>query len=197
MYDLLEQEIVPLYYNRSTDGLPRGWINYMKNSIKSCCPAFNTHRMVEDYARTSYVPSANRCARLLGDNLKSAADLSQWRRKLVKEWAQVKVDQIEADGKDAMRVGAEFEVQARINLGSLSPEDVEVQLFHGIIDNAGEIPQPSIIAMSTNGSASGTTWMFTGKIRCQSSGHYGYTVRVLPKHANLGNPFEPGLICWG
>jgi starch phosphorylase len=96
-----------------------------------------------------------------------------------------------------MRVGAEFEVQARINLGTLTPDDVQVQLFHGIIDNAGEIPQPSTIAMSTNGSATGATWMFKGKIRCQSSGHYGYTVRVLPKHANLGNPFEPGLICWG
>ncbi|MBI2807469.1 MAG: alpha-glucan family phosphorylase [Planctomycetes bacterium] len=197
IYDLLEQEIVPMYYNRASDGLPRGWINYMKHSIKSCCPVFNTNRMVEEYTRVSYVPSADRHAGLVAENLKSAADLSLWRRKLAKEWAQVKVDRIDADGKDAMRVGAEFEIQARVSLGNLAPDDVEVQLFHGIIDNAGEIPQPSTISMSTNGSASGSTWLFKGKIRCQSSGHYGYTVRVLPRHANLGNPFEPGLICWG
>jgi glycogen phosphorylase len=197
IYDLIEQEIVPLYYNRTADGLPRGWINYMKNAIKTVCPVFNTHRQVEEYTRRCYAPSAERYAELIGDNLKPAAELSQWRRKLMREWTQVRVDNIEADGKDAMRVGAEFEVKARISLGSLSPDDVEVQLFHGIIDNAGEIPQPATAAMATNGDKSGATWLFKGKIRCQNSGHYGYTVRVLPRHATLGNPFEPGLVCWG
>jgi starch phosphorylase len=96
-----------------------------------------------------------------------------------------------------MKVGSEFEVSARINLGGLSPDDVEVQLFHGIIDNAGEIPKPSTAAMSINGSNSGPTWNFKGTIRCESSGHYGYAVRVLPRHAMLGNQYEPGLVCWG
>ena len=197
MYDLLEQEIVPMYYNRSSDGLPRGWINYMKQSIKTVCPVFNTNRQVEEYTKICYVPSAIRYAELTSDNLKSAASLSNWRRKLLRDWSQVRVDHVEADGKDAMHVGAEFEVAARINLGTLSPDDVEVQLFHGIIDNAGEIPLPATLAMSTNGAASGAHWVYKGKIRCHSSGHYGFTVRVLPRHANLGNPFEPGVICWG
>ncbi len=197
IYDILEQEIVPMFYNRTADGLPRGWINYMKNTIKTVCPMFNTHRMVEEYTRVSYVPSALRFSHLAGVNLKSASDLSVWRRKLVREWPQVRVENIDANGKDAMHVGAEFDIAARINLGGLSPDDVEVQLFHGIIDNAGEIPEPATIAMIANGDHSGATWNFKGKIRCQSSGHYGYTVRVLPRHANLGNAFEPGLVCWG
>jgi starch phosphorylase len=197
IYDLLEQEIVPLYYTRTADGLPRGWINYMKNTIKTICPVFNTHRMVEQYTRTCYMPSAERYAHLAGDNLKSAADLSLWRRRLTRDWNLIRVETVEADGKDAMHVGAEMQVQARINLGSLTPDDVEVQLFHGIIDNADTIPEPSTVAMATNGEHAGATWLFKGKIRCQASGHYGYAVRVLPRHANLGNPFEPGLVCWG
>jgi len=197
LYDLIEQEIVPLYYNRSSDGLPRGWINYMKHSIKTCCPVFNTHRMVEDYTRKCYVPSASRYLQLTGDDLKSAADLSQWRRKLFREWGHIKIENVEADEKEAMRVGAEFEVKARISLGSLTPEDVEVQLFHGIIDNADNIPEPNTAQMATNGEHAGASYLFKGKIRCKSSGHYGFAVRVLPKHAHLGNPFEPGLVCWG
>jgi glycogen phosphorylase len=197
IYDLLEQEIVPMYYNRSSDGLPRGWINYMKHSIMNCCPVFNTHRMVEQYTRISYIPSADRFAQLTAENMKPAASLSQWRRKLVREWGQVRVETVDADGKDAMRVGTELEVQARVNLGNLTPDDVAVQLFHGIIDNADNIPEPSTAMMATNGEHSGATWLFKGKIRCQSSGHYGYAVRVLPRHANLGNAFEPGLVCWG
>jgi starch phosphorylase len=197
IYDLLEQEIVPMYYNRASDGLPRGWINFMKNAIKTVCPVFNTNRMVEEYMKTCYAPSAERYATLTRDNLKWAADLSQWRRRLASSWVNVQIENIAADSRDAMRVGAEFEVKAQINLGSLSPDDVEVQLFHGIIDNAGEIPHPSTAMMSANGSTSGPGWVFKGTIRCESSGHYGYTVRVLPRHANLGNPLEPGLVVWG
>ena len=65
LYDLIEQEIVPLYYNRTADGLPRGWINYMKNSIMKCCPVFNTNRMVEEYMRRCYAPSAERYSQLV------------------------------------------------------------------------------------------------------------------------------------
>jgi len=197
IYDLLEQEIVPLYYNRTSDGLPRGWITYMKNSLKTVCPVFNTNRMVEEYTKTCYAPSAERYAKLASDNLQSASDLSQWRRRLTREWPSVSVQSIVADSQDAMRVGAEFDVKAQINLGTLTADDVEVQLFHGIIDNAGEIPVPSTVMMSTNGSVSGSVWQYKGTIRCDSSGHYGYTVRVLPRHPNLGNPLESGLVCWG
>ena len=145
--------------------------------------------------RISYIPSADRFAQMTV--IKPAASLSQWRRKLMREWSQIRVEAVDADGKDAMRVGAELEVQARVNLGNLTPDDVAVQLFHGIIDNADNIPEPSTAMMATNGEHSGATWLFKGKIRCQSSGHYGYSVRVLPRHANLGNAFEPGLVCWG
>src|SRR5207253_9777008 len=57
IYDLLEQEIVPLYYNRSTDGLPRGWLKVMKRSIATISPFFNTNRMVQDYVEKAYCPS--------------------------------------------------------------------------------------------------------------------------------------------
>jgi starch phosphorylase len=197
IYDLLEQEIVPMYYTRTSDGLPRGWVNYMKAAMKTVCPVFNTNRMVEEYTRRSYAPSAERYDLLTRDNLKSAADLSMWRRKLTREWGTVRVENVLADGKDAMHVGSQFEVQARVNLGALAPSDVEVQLFHGIIDNAGEVPVPDTVAMSSNGERNGNTWLFKGNIRCQNSGHYGYAVRVLPRHPNLGNQFEPGLVCWG
>jgi starch phosphorylase len=72
-----------------------------------------------------------------------------------------------------------------------------VQLFHGIVDNMGEIPQPAATVMAHNGQRHGNSWLFRGTIPCRSSGHYGYTVRVLPRHPDLGSPFEPGLVVWG
>jgi starch phosphorylase len=75
---------------------------------------------------------------------------------------------------------------------------VQVQLFHGLVDNMGEIPRPNIVLMSTNGKApDGAVWLFQGTIPCGSSGQHGYIVRVLPRHPDLANAFEPGLVCWG
>ena len=81
--------------------------------------------------------------------------------------------------------------------GNLSPDGVQVQLFHGALDNQGEIPNPSAAAMSHNGAHEGSAWVFTGTIPCRSSGQHGFAVRVLPHNADLANPFEPGLVVWG
>jgi starch phosphorylase len=97
-----------------------------------------------------------------------------------------------------MHVGSELKVKARVQLGGFSPEDVEVQLFHGLVDSFGEIPHPRTVTMSHNGPpAAGSAWQFSGTIPCRSSGQYGYAVRVLPRNKDLSNPFEPGLVCWG
>ena len=153
--------------------------------------------MVQEYMEKCYVPSANRFEKLTGDNLKRAVDLAKWRRHVAQDWSQIRVEQVEAKGADPMHVGANLEVQARVNLGNLSPDDIEVQLFHGIVDNLGEIPKPNTISMNHNGTPMGTVWLFQGTIPCRSSGQHGFAVRVLPRNADLANPFEPGLVCWG
>src|SRR5262249_810396 len=132
IYDLLEQEIVPLFYTRSSDGLPRGWLKVMKQSMGTVCPVFNTNRMVQEYIEKSYWPSAQRHDAPTAENLKKASELSQWRRRLSQGWPQVRVEAVESKApSDLVHVGSTLEVKARVNLGSLSPNDVEVQLFHG------------------------------------------------------------------
>jgi starch phosphorylase len=196
-FDLLEQEIVPLFYNRGSDGLPRGWLRMMKRSINTNCPVFNTNRMVQEYIEKCYWPSAQRHAILTSENLKRAHDLAVWKRRLQQAWSQVRVEQVESRGADPLHVGGEMQVKARVHLGSLAPEDVEVQMVHGVVDSFGEIPRPSTALMSHNGAHDGSTWVFSGSIPCRTSGHHGFTVRVLPKNPALVNPFEPGLVVWG
>lgn len=197
IYDLLEQEIVPLYYTRSSDGLPRGWLKVMKRSMSTNSPVFNTNRMVQEYMEKCYCPAAERFTMLAKDNLSQALDLSHWRRRLLQGWSQIRVEAVEASGADPMHVGAEMQVKARVQLGGFSPEDVEVQLFHGVVDSLGEIPNPLTVAMSHNGAHDGSTWLFHGTIPCRSSGQHGFAVRVLPKHPALASPFETGMVCWG
>jgi starch phosphorylase len=202
IYDLLEQEIVPLFYTRGSDGLPRGWLKVMKRSISTIAPVFNTGRMVQEYMEKCYGPSEERFESLVRDNMKRAANLARWRANVSRGWPQVRVEAVEANGADPMHVGTQLEVKARVQLGNLSPDDVQVQLFHGVVDNLGEIPQPETAPMSHNGApmsrdGSGTVWQYNGAIPFRASGQHGFAVRVLPKHSDLSNPFEPGLVCWG
>jgi starch phosphorylase len=197
IYDLLEQEIVPLYYTRGSDGLPRGWLRMMKRCMATICPVFNTNRMVQEYMDKFYGPCGQRFDLMIADNLARARALARWRAAMVTGWQKVKVDGVEAQGADPMRVGGELAVKARIQLGSFSPDDVEVQLFHGVVDSLGEIPHPRSVKMSHNGHADGGVWSFQGTIPCRTSGQHGYAVRVLPRHADLASLVDPALICWG
>ncbi|HEY3789969.1 MAG TPA: hypothetical protein VGL71_14010, partial [Urbifossiella sp.] len=81
------------------------------------------------------------------------------------------------------------------------PDDLEVQLCHGVLDSMGEITEPRALALHPEGNVhlngSPRSVMFAGKVPCYASGQFGFSVRVLPKHANLPHPFEPGLVTWG
>jgi starch phosphorylase len=197
IYDLLEQEIVPLFYTRSSDGIPRGWVNAMKRSMSTVCAMFNTNRMVQEYVEKCYWPSAQRFDRLAAGQLKGARELARWRQRMLQGWPQVRVEDVRGNGADPLRVGGQLDVEAKVNLGAFTPDDVEVQLFHGPVDSLGDIPEPRTVAMSHNCAHQGSTWVFRGSIPCKGSGQHGYAVRVLPRHPNLANLFEPGLVQWG
>jgi starch phosphorylase len=94
------------------------------------------------------------------------------------------------------RVGKSFPVSVRVQLGGLQASEVEVQLCYGHLDAAGEVPEPKVLALSPDGATGGST-LFRGNVPCDSSGQFGFSVRVLPKHPNLPNLFEPGLVTWG
>ena len=195
LYDLIEQDLLPLFYSRGTDGLPRGWIRRMKRSIKTLVPVFNTNRMVEEYAERCYVPSHRRFAKLSADQLKAAKELAAWRRRVAADWGRVRVESVDAPTGDHLQVGGEFPVKVRVQLGSLSADDVEVQLCYGVLDAMGEIADPRALALQPAG-GSGSV-LFSGQVPCRASGQFGFSVRVLPKHANLPHAFEPGLVTWG
>jgi len=197
IYDLLEQEIIPLYYNRSSDGIPRGWLKMVKRSLRTLAPVFNTNRMLQEYMQICYWPSQQRFASLSGENTKAAKSLSAWRRTLEKHWSNVRVDGVEQRSADGIAVGRELEVLARVHLGSLKPDDVEVQLFHGPVDSLGEIAQPHTVTMAHNQALDNGAYVYYGAIPCRSSGQHGFAVRILPKHVALANPFTTGLVCWG
>ena len=152
----------------------------MKRSIATNVSVFNTNRMVREYTQVSYLPSHHREARLTADGYAGAKALAAWRRRLADQWAQVKIEEVSAPPADAIYAGDRLSVSARVNLGGLTPADVEVQVYHGAIDSFGEISAPTVTPLPP---VSGKPGMFGTAVDCLASGQYGFSVRVLPKTA--------------
>ncbi len=196
LYDLLEKELVPLYYNRGADGLPRGWISKMKTSMREICPVFNTNRMVKQYTEEYYLPAHTRQSSLVSDQLQGAKSLAAWRTKVHEHWSNLKIVEVKAGGKEGMKVGESLDVRAIVELGVLTPEDVSVELYHGALNSNGEIVKPRIITMNALAKPKGTIHEFVGTIKSDSSGRLGFTVRILPHHRDIDNPRKQGLVLW-
>lgn len=196
LYDILEKEIVPLYYRRRDDGVPHEWMRYVKNSIQTLCPFFNTNRMLEDYIRLAYLPSHQRHETLYADNQKLARELAAWRARVEKGWPQVNVVSQEAPASGEMLVGRQLDVRAQIKLGELQPADVEVQLVHGRVDALGQFAQFEPVVMHNGDRGQDSAYTYQGSFTCNQSGQYGYAIRVLPRHDHFASPFSTGLIAW-
>ncbi len=199
IYDLLEKEIVPLFYERGRDGLPRGWIARMKAAMRDHAAVFNTNRMVHEYFEVCYLPSAERSRRLTTDNQERAKALAAWKTRLRQGWGQIRIERVWADPPEGreLKVGDQLQVQAEIALGALNPTDVTVELFYGPLDAEGLIVRAQTIPMLIAQSKGKGMFIFAGGITCTTSGRHGYALRILPNHEDLGNPFEMGLILWG
>ncbi|MCX7983820.1 MAG: alpha-glucan family phosphorylase [Bacteroidetes bacterium] len=197
LYDLLEKEIIPLFYTRSTDDLPRGWIAKMKSSMRAIGPVFNTSRMVRDYTEQLYLPAAHRAHELASNNFERVRKLATWKQKLANEWNNIKIEQMIIDSDANLKVGDFCPVRVFINLGNVSPTDVQVQIYYGPMDAAGTISNPHTVTITNTKKVNDSLYEFSGKITLVKSGRIGYTVRILPNHQDLINPFHDGLIKWG
>jgi starch phosphorylase len=196
LYELLEREVVPLFYERGADGLPRGWISLMKSAMGELCPVFNTNRMVHEYTLSAYRPARERRERLEQDDNRRARDLAHWRERVTQAWKDVQITRVETPLSRDMGVGSEIEVRAWLRLGSLTPSDVVVQIYMGKVDENREIVDAVVTPMSPEGDPGPDGVPFKVRIPCQTSGTHGLTVRVLPHHEDLGHPHGTGLIVW-
>jgi len=199
LYNVLEQDVIPTFYDRGRDGLPRNWINKIKASMKKLAPYFNTRRMVQEYADQYYMPTYKLAKQVTGDSLSKGVEFAQWRSALEHQWRGVSVENVEITQTE-VKVNDEIEVQAVVNLGNLTPDDVRVQLYYGRLNSHGEIGDMGGEAIDMtpvkNDKGENGSFTFKAKIKYETSGDRGLSVRVLPHHELMPSPFQPGLITW-
>lgn len=195
LYHILENEITPRFYHRTDGGLPLSWLEMVRASMKALAPQFSTLRMVREYTSRYYVRSSAAFERLTAGNLERAKSALIWRDKVRSAWKDVRVVEVTDNAQTSNRVGVEVELRATVALGSLSPEDVRVQVLVGQVGPNRELFNIELADFDVTSYSEGLA-RYQCLIPCRSPGHRGYVVRVVPHHEDVRVPTELSLVSW-
>jgi starch phosphorylase len=180
---ILEREIVPAFFDRR-DGVPREWLRRVRASLAGLGPVLTASRMLRDYVDDYYAPAAHRRRALEADEFRLARDLVTWRARVTKEWPSVLVTKVTHE--EHLLVGEEQRITAEVALGGLSPDEIEVQLWHGPVDTDDVLHDPACLAMQPEGPLPGGTGaLFVAQLPISERGMYGFAVRAIPSHPAL------------
>jgi glycogen phosphorylase len=195
LYELLGKSVAPLFYDRDADGIPLGWVDRIRHTLRSLGPKVQAERMVREYTSALYVPAAASSRALAGaEGFGPARELAAWKERVRRAWPQVRVEHVESEGAGQL-LGSVLVVRVSVALGELSPDDVTVEVAYGRPDEEGEIAAPAYATLSAEGASEATGLeRYCGEVPLDRPGPFGYTVRVLPRHPLLDSRAEMGLV---
>lgn len=205
--DAIEEEVVPLYYARNSNGFAPQWVKRCKRAMATVIPSFNMRRTVSDYRDGLYVPAGAHGARLLDNRGAGAVELAAWKRRVREHWNGVRIESVSDAVRDTDAAGL-LRLSALLQLGQLSPQDVRVEFKARRLLPESQF-EPSVLTSFGHGVPEGQ-WRaeFTpggtpagnGGVNFQVAaaapgmGQYQLQVRVYPWHPLLTHPLEMGLM---
>jgi len=195
LYDLLEREVVPLYYQRDESGVPTEWMRRSARAIATVTPRFNAQRMVKDYVRQYYAPASERGRAFASDDGGLAADLAAWRKRIAEHWSTVHFQGHPLE-KGARRIGDELEVEAVFNPRGLRSEDIVIELVYGLERDGLQRGLHRVRMEKVETYADGGE-RYLARFAPAISGRLVYGVRAYPTHPGLAHPSDAVAIRWG
>ncbi|ACL76557.1 alpha-glucan family phosphorylase [Ruminiclostridium cellulolyticum] len=198
IYDTLEQNIIPLFYNVNEKGVPTEWVRIMKNSISSLAWNYSTDRMVKEYTGRMYVPAITGSSRICADNYSLARSMSGFRDHLNLNWPNVQLfaEKSSGDLKNYKTDSCqEIYLSSTVCLGNIDPANVIAEVYYGTLSN-GKIENAQVAEMHCDEKTGEGTYRYSINLKIDDGGEYGYTFRITPKHEYLINRFDTGLIKW-
>ena len=195
LMDILEHEVVPLYYERNGHGYSEGWVNKSKASMKSILPQFNAQRMVMDYVTEFYGPASRQGMELSSDKGKPAKALAQWKQKVADVWNGVSIRRL-GDTPAEIKAGNSLPLRVAARLNGLSPEDVRVECLVGTQSELGELEVDATYFFTTTGKNDEGEDLFELDLSPRLSGLQYYQIRMHPHHMLQSQPYETGHLIW-
>ncbi|MEA1969016.1 MAG: alpha-glucan family phosphorylase, partial [Thermodesulfobacteriota bacterium] len=195
LYNLLEDDVIPCFYERKRGNPPERWLRMMKESMKMALLNFSSHRMVREYTKRFYIPSFLNMNRLTANGAWEARELAGSKKRVEALWKDITIEKPSVVSKENYLVGDTFRITAKVSLGDLSPDDVVVQIYFGRMKSFDYLEQGQIREMNIHKELDHGVFVYACSITCSDSGRFGYTARVIPKGDNFFQN-SPGLITW-
>ncbi len=195
LLNLVEHEVIPLYYDRDHQGYSPGWVKLSKASMKTLIPRFSAQRMVVDYIRGFYDPARRQSTRLGADQGAPAAELAGWKHKIAQHWPGVGVRLVEQPPHE-IRHDEVLHVQVAAFLNGLEREDVTVECLIGTEDGEGEFEVSQRLHLSPQHTTDNDEVVFAMEYTPELSGLQQLRIRMYPHHEMLSHPLEMGRMIW-
>lgn len=195
LLDILEQEVIPLYYNRNGQGFSTDWIKLSKASMKTMMYRFNSQRMVMDYVRMFYSKAAKSGERISKNDFEVAEHLAHWKQKIHTNWPYVTIKRLDQAATRILK-GDTVNIQVSVSLASLSPEDVLIDCLIGSEDENGKFKRFDCQTLSYTKQLDGEQSLFELALNPDNSGLHCYKIRIYPYHESLCQRFEMGYMLW-
>jgi starch phosphorylase len=195
LYNILENDVIPCFYDRKLGDAPERWLKMMKASIKMALSRFCAHGMVGRYAESSYVPASRRFHELTANGAEETKKLVTLHDRLKKEWHHIKIDHPVRNFEGPFRVNDQLQVSTTVFLGNIRPEEVTVEVCYGKMKNVDEFESINVAPMSLIEEYGDSRYLFGTTLECERSGRFGLTARVTPSGDDLLKTM-PGFIKW-
>jgi len=195
MYDLIEHQIAPRFYDRDEDDVPTRWVGSIRHTLSTLSRPLSADRMVQEYVTRLYIPAAHAERTISASQYRPARELAEWKSKLVASWPSIQVTHVESGGVDAVpQVGDTLHVRAIVEIGTLLPSDIKVEVVYGRAREGDKLSDIQRQALTIASHEPGQPATFTGTVTLTHPGSFGYNVRVVPSNPLLATPAELGLI---
>jgi len=196
LYELIEHQVAPRFYDRDEHGMPTAWIASIRHTLATLSPELSAERMLAEYVDRLYAPAARAASSAGADGARGAREFAAWTQRMRDAFGAVDVRHVEVEGVDVPpTIGDEVRVRAFVALGSLSPEDVAVEVIAGTVSEDGQLRHSRTFRLEKSGS-DGDATRVESAIALERAGTFGYTVRVVPKHPMLASEAELGLVAY-
>lgn len=197
LYSLLENEIVPMYYNGGEDGVPDEWVRRMKTCLMNISPQFNCQRMVEEYMNRLYKPADSNYAAMRDSDFDLARNYAQWNSGVRSAWSDVKFVEMGPGPEASVLSGSAIPLRTVVDLAGLTPGDVRVEAVVGRVGTSGQLEETEVLTLPAV-SNQGTGWLFEKEFVPHQTGRLGYALRICPNHDDnpLTRPCN-SLLKWG
>ena len=195
LLEILEHQVIPLYYDRNGHGFSEGWVHMSKASMKSILPQFNSQRMVMDYIKGFYSPAAHQGRRLAKNRHHGARELARWKEKVNQVWPSVSLRRVD-QAPEAVMAGDRVRIQVAAQLGELTPEDVRLECVIGIEDEHHQFQASDYFGFSAETKLDTGETLFTLDLDPPLPGLQQYQIRIYPHHELLSHRFETGRMVW-